>query len=95
MNEAKLVDQLIKCKLESGKVTLWTYGNDSLNQNALTQNARKLLYDMKIDYQEFSLKEMDKKIASYTKLALSMHTGYSLFPNIYFGKEHIGGFDDL
>ena len=24
-----------------------------------------------------------------------MDTGYSLFPNIYFGKEHIGGHDDL
>jgi glutaredoxin len=24
-----------------------------------------------------------------------MDTGYSLFPNIYLGKEHIGGYDDL
>jgi hypothetical protein len=26
---------------------------------------------------------------------LMMHTGYSSFPNIYFGEEHVGGFDDL
>lgn len=24
-----------------------------------------------------------------------MHTGYGSFPNIYFGEEHVGGFDDL
>jgi hypothetical protein len=24
-----------------------------------------------------------------------MHTGYENFPNIYFGEEHMGGFDDL
>ena len=24
-----------------------------------------------------------------------MHSGYCLFPNIYFGNEHIGGYDDL
>lgn len=34
-------------------------------------------------------------MASFTKLALSMDTGYSLFPNIYFGKEHVGGYDDF
>ena len=27
--------------------------------------------------------------------ALLMHTGYSNFPNIYFGEEHVGGIDDL
>ena len=29
------------------------------------------------------------------KLALTIHTGYSKFPNIYFGEDHIGGLDDL
>ena len=24
-----------------------------------------------------------------------MDTGYESFPNIYFGKEHMGGLDDL
>lgn len=24
-----------------------------------------------------------------------MHTGFSSFPNIYFGNEHVGGLDDL
>ncbi len=28
-------------------------------------------------------------------LSLAMHTGYSNFPNIYFGEEHIGGLDDV
>ena len=30
-----------------------------------------------------------------TKLGLTIHSGYSSFPNIYFGEEHIGGLDDL
>ena len=38
---------------------------------------------------------MDNKMAFYTNLALMMDTGYQMFPNIYIGKEHIGGFDDL
>ena len=29
------------------------------------------------------------------KLALTIHTGYSKFPNIYFGEDHVGGLDDL
>ena len=29
------------------------------------------------------------------KLGLTIHTGYSAFPNIYFGEEHVGGLDDL
>ena len=29
------------------------------------------------------------------KGALAMHSGYHHFPNIYFGREHIGGVDDL
>ena len=24
-----------------------------------------------------------------------MHSGYAHYPNIYFGQQHIGGFDDL
>ena len=24
-----------------------------------------------------------------------MHTGYTNFPNIYYGEEHIGGHDDI
>ena len=27
--------------------------------------------------------------------AMHLHSGYSNFPNIYFGKRHIGGYDDL
>ena len=48
-----------------------------------------------IDFEEISLNEMDIRMACNTKLALLMDTGYHLFPNIYIGKEHIGGFDDL
>ena len=29
------------------------------------------------------------------KLGLTIHTGYTSFPNIYFGEEHVGGLDDL
>jgi glutaredoxin len=42
-----------------------------------------------------SIKAINDRMSSFLKLALSMDTGYSLFPNIYFGKEHIGGYDDF
>lgn len=29
------------------------------------------------------------------RMALNLETGYTQFPNIYFGNEHIGGRDDL
>ena len=32
---------------------------------------------------------------TFTKLVFSFDTGYSLFPNIYFGEEHIGGYNDF
>lgn len=54
-----------------------------------------MLIENMIDFEEISLNEMDLKMACNTKLALMMDSGYQLFPNIYIGKEHIGGFDDL
>ena len=27
--------------------------------------------------------------------AMMLHTGFAGLPNIYFGKQHIGGYDDL
>lgn len=38
---------------------------------------------------------MNENTANSTKLALMMDIGYLEFPIIYFGKEHIGGYDDL
>ena len=52
---------------------------------------KKLLTKNNIEFQE-NIVDQDKKLMNY---ALLMHTGYSQFPNIYFGEEHIGGIDDL
>ena len=38
---------------------------------------------------------MNKDQQNTIKIALSFETGSASFPNIYFGKEHVGGFDDL
>lgn len=27
--------------------------------------------------------------------SLNIHTGYQSFPNVYFGQNHIGGYDDF
>ena len=39
--------------------------------------------------------KMPQKMRGLIRGALAMDTGYMSYPNIYFGKEHIGGLDDL
>jgi glutaredoxin len=53
----------------------------------------KLLDRYNIEYQEINV--ADNHQPDNMKLALTIHTGYSKFPNIYFGEDHIGGLDDL
>ena len=43
---------------------------------------------MKID-------KMPLRFGKNISVALAMDTGFGAYPNIYFGKEHIGGIDDI
>ena len=95
MNENQLINEIIKPRLEIGKITIWSQGYPCELSDKQTKIVKKILRENNIDFQEISIKKMNEKMASFTKLALQMDTGYSLFPNIYFGKEHIGGYDDF
>ena len=38
---------------------------------------------------------MSGQDSQFVNYCLLMHTGFGNFPNIFFGQEHIGGYDDL
>jgi glutaredoxin len=59
----------------------------------MTSKVKYILDKYNIKYEEINVQ--DTPWSDSIKLALSMHTGYQSFPNIYFGHEHIGGLDDL
>lgn len=48
-----------------------------------------------MDFTEIDISTMPQAKQDAVKMALSFDTGYAQFPNIYFGTEHLGGFDDL
>lgn len=58
-----------------------------------TKKVKKILDKHLIPYKEINIKKhpWEECIA----IGLHMHTGYTSFPNIYFGNEHVGGLDDL
>lgn len=82
-------------KLKSGKVVIWTKDELSRKSDKDTISAKSLLKKNNIEYEEIDFKKLNSYQSYATSLALSLHTGYSSFPNIYFGNEHIGGIDDL
>ena len=60
-----------------------------------TLETKNLLSYYQISYNEIRIDKMPQKMHGLIKGALAMDTGYMNYPNIYFGKEHIGGLDDL
>mgnify|MGYP000844834178 FL=1 len=60
-----------------------------------TVEAKNLLSHYQISYDEIQIDKMPQKMRGLIRGALAMDTGYKSYPNIYFGKEHIGGLDDL
>jgi len=60
-----------------------------------TVEAKNLLSHYQISYDEIQIDKMPQKMRGLIRGALAMDTGYMSYPNIYFGKEHIGGLDDL
>lgn len=85
------IEETVESKLAHGKVTLWTRGDSCATTGSTSKKVKKLLTKNNIEFQENIVGE-DQPTMSYN---LMMHTGYANFPNIYFGEEHVGGFDDL
>mmetsp|Transcript_8126 Transcript_8126/g.12496 ORF Transcript_8126/g.12496 Transcript_8126/m.12496 type:complete len:190 (+) Transcript_8126:28-597(+) len=81
--------------LKHGKVVMWTLGNDCPVTGATTLKAKQMLDDSFIEYEEHIVNELPTGMQTQVRLELTMHTGYGQFPNIYFGTEHVGGYDDL
>jgi glutaredoxin len=89
--EGESLEEMIESNLAHGKVTLWTRGDGCNATGKTSMKAKKLLMKNNIEFQE-NVVGTDQNVISYSLL---MHTGYSSYPNIYFGEEHVGGIDDL
>ena len=85
-DEDYFIDFFVKSNLKNGLVTIWSLDKQSVN-------VKNLLENINIEYQEIEVGSHPHK--EFIIGALSMDNGFNLFPNIYFGKEHVGGFDDL
>ena len=77
--------------MNHGVVTVWTK-NDICEQ---TLEVKKLLNESNIEFEEIRLDKEYSGKQEFVSAALTLHSGYSGFPNIFFGEEHIGGLDDL
>jgi glutaredoxin len=72
---------------------LFTCGRSDPQQVKLTQQTIKLLEKIGVTYNEVNIGNNSQK--HFLQCAIHLHSGYTSFPNIYFGKEHVGGYDDL
>mmetsp|Transcript_12181 Transcript_12181/g.20533 ORF Transcript_12181/g.20533 Transcript_12181/m.20533 type:complete len:186 (-) Transcript_12181:655-1212(-) len=93
--EEEMVDQLITSRLEHGKVMMWSLGEDCAHTGAKTRKIKQLLSSHSIEFHEENINDLSPERGAMMKLALSLDSGYSQFPNLYFGQEHLGGMDDL
>jgi glutaredoxin len=90
-----MVEELISSKLNHGQVVMWTLGDKCVQTGKQARKAKKLLRSHGIEFQEVDVSKLSPEKQNLTKLALQLETGYTQLPNIYFGTEHLGGFDDL
>jgi hypothetical protein len=65
-----LINEIIKPKLEIRKITIWSYGYPCEVSDKQTKIVKKILKENNIDFEEISIKKMNEKMASFTKLAL-------------------------
>ena len=86
---------MLSKQVREGRVLLWTKGLECLKTGRQTAMAKELLEKNQIEYEEICVNHGSKKVQNEIRPALALDTGYFAFPNIYFGKTHIGGLDDL
>ena len=78
-----MIEYNIINKLQHGKVMMWIH-----EESDNTQKTREMLNKHGIIFEE-------QTVNDDIQMSLVMHTGYSSFPNIYYGEDHIGGHDDV
>lgn len=76
-------------------MTVWSKGDFCDKTGKETQQVKKLLNEGNIEFEEIRLSNEHSGKEQFISCALTLHSGYSGFPNIFFGQEHIGGLDDL
>jgi len=91
----EVIDFNVKSKLEHGKIVLWHLGKDCHNTGDDTLRIKQILDENCLEYEEHNVADLSPPAQNQVRLALTMHTGYAQFPNVYFGEEHVGGYDDL
>ena len=72
---------------------MFTCGTSNQERIKTTVKTKNLLEKFGVQYEVLNLKNHPK--ANYIEGAMNLHSGYSSFPNIYFGTKHVGGYDDL
>jgi glutaredoxin len=83
----------VQSYIKHGKVVLWTETKADPQSKVETLKMKRILGEQNIDFEEINITE--SRYSDNLKLGLSMITGYNSFPNVFFGKEHIGGVDDI
>ena len=90
--EDDIIQKFVLKNLKPGKVVIFVDEEQKAHSHQQTEKVVKVLNKYNIKYKTINVEQNDP---DNMKLALTIHTGYSKFPNIYFGEDHIGGLDDL
>ena len=80
--------------MKHGKVLVFS-NDQNKNDHYATARAKLLLDSVGIECEEVDLQKMSQEDKTNLTLAIQLDSGYTQFPSIYFGHEHIGGLDDL
>ena len=83
-SEQETVSKFEENFLSQGKVKMFTCGTPNLARI----KAIDVLDRIGVDYEVVDMKRCEIG-------AMQLHSGYTSLPSIYFGNEHIGGYDDL
>ena len=87
-----MVESFVETYLHEDKVTIFT-SNESRETTRATNKIIKMLKIQNIEHEVVCVSEHHDKDS--LQCALSLHTGFYQYPNVYFGQKHIGGYDDL
>ena len=80
--------------LKDDRVTVWTK-EDHYTKTGDTKQVRELLGIYGFEYNVVSVNQFEGELRTTIILLLGYDTGFLNFPNVYFGRNHIGGIDDI
>lgn len=87
--DQEMIRRYVSSYLDDGRVTIFSNGAQNSQTNHVVSTLEKHLI-------EFRVVDLTSHVDKYAiSCALSIDTGYMSLPNIYFGRSHVGGFDDF